>query len=190
MPLIVSEVLQTSEKNTTPLGEMGGHGIAGGQDHIGKYRCEEHGILMGLLSIIPENLYQQGIERQWLYETRWDFPNPLFTGLSEQEVYQAEIFATHNDADENETIFGYIGRYDECRVKHSKVVSGMRDDFDFWHISEQYTGAPTLNSSFIECDPRKDIFAVPSEDGFIISVGNQLSAIRPIPAMNVPGALT
>lgn len=191
MPLMVSEVLQTSRSDTgeDPLGTMGGHGITGGDEYICKYRAEEHMIIIGLLSIVPENLYQQGINRQWLYENRYDWPNPMFVNLSEQEVYQAEIYATNGDAEENETVFGFIGRYDEHRVKHSMVCGGMREDFDHWHISEQYASAPTLNSSFIECDPRKDIFAAPSEDGFIISVGNNITAIRPIPTMNVPGNL-
>ena len=191
MPIAVSEVLQTSRTDTgeDPLGTMGGHGITGGQDYIAKYRAEEHMILIGIFSLIPENLYQQGIPRQWLYESRYDWPNPMFVNLSEQEIYQGELFITNGDANENETIFGYIGRYDEHRVKHSRVCGGMRDDFDHWHISEQYAAAPTLNGSFLECDPRKDIFAVPSEDGFIISIGNQITAVRPIPTMNVPGNL-
>ena len=197
MPLVISEVLNQSaitefdsDDVITPQGDMSGHGITGGNDFICKYRAEEWGIILGLLSIIPEPLYQQGIPRELLYESRYDWPNPLFVGLSEQEIYQAEIFATHNNQSENETIFGYIGRYDEHRVMHSLVTGGMRSDFDHWHISRQFAAAPTLNDSFLQCSPRKDIFAVPSEDGFIISIGNDITAIQPIPAMNVPGNMT
>jgi len=195
-PLIVSEVLQTSGSATagavdvdTPQGSMSGHGISAGRNRIAKYRAPEHGILMGLMTIMPRTVYQQGINRQWLYESRWDWPEPLFVNLSEQEILQAEIYLTSGNASENETIFGYIGRYDELRVKQSMICSGMRSDFDHWHISRQFGSAPVLNASFLQCIPRKDIFAIPSEDGFIVNFGNIISAVRPIPTMNRPGVI-
>lgn len=188
-PLIISEVLQTSESGTTDQGNMAGHGISAAQNYIAKYRVPEHGVILGLMSIIPRTLYQQGINRQWLYESRYDFPDPLFVDLSEQEVYQAEIFVTNGNATANETIFGYIGRYDEMRTKQSMVCGSMRSTFDYWHLSRQFTSAPTLNSSFLQCNPRKDFLAVTTEDGFIVSVVNKITAIRPIPTMNRPGIL-
>lgn len=195
-PLIISEVLQTSGSATagavdvdSPQGTLTGHGISVNRNRIAKYRAPEHGYLIGLMTIMPRTVYQQGINKTDIYESRFDWPDPLFVNLSEQEILQAEIFLTHNDADENETIFGFIGRYDELRVNHSMVCSGMRSDFDHWHISRQFASAPILNSSFLQCNPRKDIFAVPSEDGFIINVGNIISAVRPIPEMNLPGVL-
>ena len=186
-PIIVSEVLQTSSTDaTTPQGNMAGHGISVSQAFAGKYRAEEFGLIIGIMSVMPVPMYQQGIDRQWLRRSRYDFPFPVFVNLSEQAIEQAEIYATNVEAD-NTKIFGYQGRYDELRIKHNTVVSQMRDLFDYWHLGRKFTSAPLLNSDFIKCVPRKDVFAVPSEPGLIVSFGNLIKAIRPIPIQAEPG---
>ncbi|MEM4391964.1 MAG: major capsid protein, partial [Candidatus Nitrosotenuis sp.] len=125
--------------------------------------------------------------RQWLRETRYDFYTPEFANLSEQEIFNAEIYAqgTEDDAD----IFGFTGRYNEMRYKPSMVCGNMRDTLDYWHLSRQFSALPLLNESFIECFPRKDIFAVPSEPGLIVNFGNIIKAIRPIPIIANPGLI-
>lgn len=188
-PLIISEVLQTSEDGATPQGNLAGHGISAGSKFVGKYAVREFGLIMGLMSIMPEPLYEDGIDRQWIKETRYDFMFPEFVNLSEQPIYQAELYVTHNNETANKTVFGYAGRYDEMRVKRNMICGAMRSDFDYWHISRQFASAPTLNNTFLECTPRKDIFAAPSLDGFIVNFGNHVTAVRPIPRISNPGLI-
>ena len=125
---MISEVLQTSETTLagSPQGTMAGHGISVSQEFIGKYRVEEFGYLVSIMVIRPEPMYQQGINRQWLRRTRYDFPFPEFANLSEQAVEQAEIFATDVSV-ENRAIFGYQGRFDELRYKPNEVCGLMRE---------------------------------------------------------------
>ncbi len=187
-PIIISEVLQTSETATTPQGTLAGHGITADMRHIGKYRVQEYGLIMGIMSIMPRAVYQQGIDRQWLRRTKYDFYFPEFANLSEQAIERAEIYTSANQA-QNSTIFGYQGRYDEMRVKRNMVVSEMRDTFDYWHLSRQFSAAPELNTTFVTCTPRKDIFAVNTDPGFIVSFGNIIKAVRPMPIMANPGLI-
>lgn len=191
-PVIISEVLQTSSTDTepTPQGNLAGHGIAVQQTNVGSYRVEEYGVVIGLMCLTPSADYQQGINRQWLRRETFDFVFPEFVGLSEQEIFNAELY-TRSVADDptgalNRGVFGYTGRYNELRYKPNMVCGDMRDTFAYWHIGRQFSAAPALNSAFIECNPRKDIFAVPSEPGFVISFGNQLDVLRPIPFMAEP----
>lgn len=184
--ITINEVLQTSETGTTPQGTLAGHGISSRSGNVGTYRVKEHGIIMSILSIMPEAVYQQGIDRQWTPTTRYEFFTPEFANISEQAILQGEIFAS-SVSTENKTIFGYQGIWDEHRVKRNMVVSQMRDDFDFYHLSRQFASAPLLNQSFIECVPRKDIFAAPDEPGFIVDCGNIIRATRPLPYAAVPG---
>lgn len=185
--IIVSEVLQTSstDNEPTPQGNMAGHGISASRTYVGSYTATEYGIVMGMLSIMPTAKYQQGINRQWLRRTKFDFLFPQFTGLSEQAIEEAEIYAT-NDADENRRIFGFNEIYDELRAMTSKIVGKMRNTFDYWHLGRKFDSAPALNSDFIKCNPSKRIFAVPSEDGFIVNVANIIRAVRPIPKYGTP----
>lgn len=185
-PLFVSEVLQTSEAGTTPQGTMAGHGLAASSNFVGKYNVQEYGLIMGILSVMPRTVYQQGIDRQWLRRTKYDFYFPEFANLSEQAIERAEIYTSAVKA-ENETIFGYQGRYDELRVKRSMVCGALRSTLDHWHVSRQFGAAPLLNTSFVECVPRKDWLAVPAQPTMVVSFGNRVACLRPLPMIPDPG---
>lgn len=186
--VVISEVLQTSETSTSPQGNMAGHGLVADMTDIGSYRALEYGLIIGLMSIMPKPAYQQGIDRQWLRRSRLDFYWPEFANLSEQAIEMAELYAQGTEAD-NRQIFGYQGRYDEMRIKRNMVCGLMRTDFDYWHLGREFASEPALNSTFITCVPRKDIFAAPTEPGLIVDVGNKIHAIRPLPMQSVPGLI-
>lgn len=188
-PVIISEVLQTSSTDaTTPQGNLAGHGISASGSMAGTYRVQEFGLIIGILSVMPRSAYQQGINRQWLRRSKYDFYFPEFAHLSEQPIEQAEIYATSVEA-ENKTVFGYQGRYNEMRSKSNMVCGNMRDTLDYWHLGRQFSSPPLLNESFILCNPDKRIFAVPSEPGLIMNIGNIITALRPMPAMAEPGLI-
>lgn len=190
-PCIISEVLQTSSTDATSAqGNLAGHGITVSDAYCGKYHAKEFGLIIGIMSVMPRSAYSQGIDRQWLRKTKYDFYFPEFANLSEQAITNAEICAT-GVSSHNVDIFGYQGRYDEMRTKNSMIVGQMRSTFDYWHLGRQFDvgSPPVLNVDFIECVPRKDIFAVPSEPGLIINFGNVIKAFRPLPYMAVPGLI-
>lgn len=185
-PLITSEVLGTNQDaSTTEHGHLAGHGISIDQNYVGNWFAREHGIIIGLMSIMPAAVYQQGINRQWLQQDRYDFYFPEFNGLSEQAVENVEIYVQGTSADSD--VFGYVGMYDEYRWKPNMVCGKMRSSFDHWHISRQFSALPNLNSAFITCSPRDDAWAVPSEPQFVVNYGNHIIATRPIPGLSVPG---
>ena len=188
-PIIISEVLQTSETATTPQGNLAGHGISVSQTYCGKYHVQEYGLIMGLISVMPKPVYQQGINRQWLKTTKYDFFFPEFVNLSEQEILNRELYVTDGSAATNQDIFGYQGRYDEMRTKQNMICSQMRSTLDYWHVSRQFTSVPDLNSSFIQCLPRKDFLAAPSEPAMILHFANLIKAYRPLPIIAEPGLI-
>ena len=188
-PIIFSEVLQTESSDaSTPQGNLAGHGIGVNDGFVGTYRAQEFGVVIGILRVVPKPAYHQGINRQWLKETRYDFYNPLFVNLSEQEVIRAEIFANGVIAD-NQTVFGYQGRYDEMRYKPNMVCGAMHSTLDHWSIHRNFAAFPELNQTFIECVPRKDYLAAPSDSTFVIQFANLIKAIRPIPILSEPGLI-
>lgn len=187
-PIVVSEVLQTSSTDaTSPQGNLAGHGLSASGNFVGRYRAEEYGIVMGLMSIMPRPVYQNGVNRQWLRQSRYDFYHPEFANLSEQEIMLGELWFKGTTEDNDP--FGFIGRYDEMRTKQDLVCADMRDTLDYWHISRQINSKPALNETFLKCEPRKDIFAVQDEPGFIVHFQNQIKAIRPLPIMSEPGRM-
>lgn len=190
-PVIISEVLQTSSTDvTSPQGNLAGHGLTISQAYCGKYHAKEFGLIIGIMSVMPRSAYSQGINKQWLKATKYDFYFPEFANLSEQAITNAEICASAAAA-HNTGIFGYQGRYDELRTKQNQICGQMRTSYDYWHLGRQFNPAlpPALNGTFITCDPRKDIFAVPTEPGLIVSFGNIIKAFRPVPLSAEPGLL-
>lgn len=199
MPVIVSEVLQTSEStSSSPQGNMSGHGIGAGKNTIGSYYADEYGLIIGIMSIMPNQLYQQGINRQWLRQSRYDFYNPVFANLSEQAIYNAEIYAQgngtpddDNDAQTDFGKFGFQGRYDELRYKPNIVTGNLRDTLDYWHMGRKFDALPKLNEAFIEQNPleTKKIFMEQTEPPFIVEYYNLIRAVQPMPYHAQPGLI-
>lgn len=189
-PVTVSEVLQTSETNTTEQGTMVGHAMAVGRNFCARARINEFGLIMGMMSVMPRTMYSQGIDRMWSNQkdTRYDYFNPLFEGLAEQPVYESELYCDGTES-HHETVFGYQGRYNEYRARKNMVAGDMRSTFDHWHLGTIYSSRPQLNQTFIEDNPRKDIFASSSDDGLLVECGNIVRAIRPMRVMPRPGRI-
>ena len=164
--MIISEVLQTSSpqgENDTPQGNMSGHGSNVSQSRNYSYYCQEHGFIIGMISVLPKTAYMQGVEKHWLkYGDRLDYYFPEFAHLGEQEISNMEIWfntSPVNDYDPFGT-FGYTPRYAEYKFKNSRVAGDFRDTLKYWHLGRDFDTPAFLNDSFVMSDPSKRIFAV------------------------------
>nr|QJB18989.1 MAG: major capsid protein [Microvirus sp.] len=191
-PVIFSEVLQTSSATAqpTPQGNMAGHGISVGQNHVGKYRCLEFGYIMGFLSIMPEPSYSQGIPKMWSRATRYEHFNPYFIPLSEQPVRNQEIYLAGDGL--NQTTFGYQAIYNELRYERSTVHGALRSTLDYWTLTRKFAARPSLNSAFVqltdaEVTTLKRVTPVTSQPWLILQIGNLIRIQRPLPAFGTPG---
>jgi len=187
-PIVVSEVIQTAPtvEGQTALGTMAGHGFSAQQSHEFTKSFEEHGYIIGILSIMPRTAYQQGSPRMWNRWTKLDFYWPSFAHLGEQAVLNKEIYAA---AASPTGVFGYVPRYEEYRQRESSVHGNFRDDFDYWHMGRIFDSEPSLNSTFITADPTKRINAVTDEHNCWVQILNTVQAIRPIPKAGTPGMI-
>lgn len=190
-PIIISEVLQTSQgTEESPQGTMAGHGISVQRSHQFKKFFEEHGYIIGILSIMPKATYQQGLHRTWFRKSRYDYYWPVFSHLGQQAVLNKEIYATGNDASD-EGIFGYQDRYEEYRRHYGSVHGEFRDRLNFWHMGRIFANQPELNSDFVTCKPTKRIHSVTTDedDTCWLDIYNVVHAIRPIPRHGTPGLI-
>jgi len=186
-PVIVSEVLNTTGQTTgLPQGNMAGHGISVSSGKSGSYYCEEHGYIIGIMSVMPTTAYQQGIPRTFLKNDTLDYFWPTFANIGEQEVQNQELFAYTPSATQT---FGYVPRYAEYKYMPSRVAGDFRTTLDFWHLGRIFQNQPNLNKEFVECSPSQTtrIFAV--EDGtdpLYCHVYNKIHALRPMPKFGTP----
>ncbi len=198
----ISEVLATTQTDPTlkqgqpqgatgqPVGAQAGHGISSGSSHGFRSKSfEEHGQLIGIMSVIPKASYQQNLHRKWRKFDKFDYYWPDFAHLGEQPLYMTEIFCeyTADSKNNNDVAFGYQQRYAEYKYAVSTISGDYRDNLAFWHQSRIFTTKPFLNQTFISCRPRTDIFAVQDDSDYLwVQIYNAVSAIRPIPYFSVP----
>lgn len=192
-PVIVSEVLNTtgtfdvgSGETGLPQGNMSGHGVSVTRGSYGRYFCEEHGCIIGIMSVMPLPAYQDGINRTWFKSIPYDdYYWQSFANIGEQEIKNKELYAGGVNTEET---FGYIPRYSEYKYMPNRVAGDFRTSLAFWTLARQFGSAPGLNEAFIQCVPRKDIFAVndPDVNSLYCQVLHKIRSSRPMPRFGTP----
>ncbi|AXF52680.1 MAG: major capsid protein [Microviridae sp.] len=191
--LNISPVAQTSESgSTTPQGNLAALGTVGINSHGFTKSFTEHGHIIGLVCARADLTYQQGINRMWSRQGRFDYYWPALAHLGEQAVLNKEIYAQGTPADDE--VFGYQERYAEYRYKPSQITGAFRSSaaqsLDTWHLSQDFASVPVLGKTFIEENPPVDrAIAVPSEPHLIFDSFFQLRCARPMPIYSVPGLI-
>lgn len=186
----IGEVLQTSATDqTSPQGNMAGRGFGIGRSNQCTYRAEEHGYLFGIMSIIPEPYYYQGIDREWTRQSRVDYYWPSFAHLGEQEIDKSELCVGTSDG-ETDTfgkLFGYAPRYAEYKFSKNIITGLLRGSLANWTFARKISD-PNLNVAFLEIPQVNNPFAVQDEetDKFIIWFSNDIRALRPMPFFGTP----
>lgn len=175
-----------------PQANLAAFGTAIGEAAFSK-SFTEHGIIIGLVSARADLTYQQGVERFWSRQTRYDFYWPALSHLGEQAVLNKEIFLS-GDAEVDDSVFGYQERYAEYRYKPSRITGLFNSDsnvsLDVWHLSQDFESLPALNSDFIiEQPPIDRVIAVPGEPHFLADLWIDLKTDRPMPVYSVPGLI-
>lgn len=192
-PITISEVLQTSNtagatgSDATPQGNMAGHGVSVGSSNYVSYRAEEHGYIIGIMSVMPKTAYQQGVPKHWKKLDKFDYYWPSFANIGEQPIYNEELY--HQNTAEDEEVFGYTPRYAEYKYIPSTVHGTFRSSLDFWHMGRIFASKPTLNADFIECDSAEveRVFNVPSgEEHLYVYLHNEVKATRLMPYFGTP----
>lgn len=187
-PITVSEVPQTSATDdVSPQGNLAGRGIGFGRTNQAIYRAEEHGYLIGILSIIPEPLYFQGINKSFSRLQRDQYYWPSFAHLGEQPIMKSELYVSADPQfDNSDSLFGYAPRYAEYKYSPNEIHGLIRSSLSNWTFARQLDAA-NLNSDFLEVPAINNPFAVQDDtDKFIIWITNNIDALRPMPFFGTP----
>lgn len=190
IPIMTTEVLQTAADGTSPVGNMRGHGITRGGNKINTFVAKEFGILLGLAHIMPSVEYTTGCPREFSYKSRFDFFNPSFQHLSEQEVRNGELYV---GSTKNDDTFGFQAYANELRSSVDMTVADLRDTLSYWTQSVNFSSRPNLNDDFISSDSYlsnfNQCFAVSCSDArpCIVQFRNNFDVYRPMVRYSTPG---
>jgi len=195
-PVKISEVLQTSATNNNSTavdasvqGNMAGHAISAGANHSWKKKFEEHGQIIGIMSIMPKSAYMQGLRKSLQKFDKLDFYWPSFAHLGEQPITNSEIY---NDGEpEAENTFAYTPRYSEYKYIPSSVHGDFKDDeLLHWTMARKFGNRPSLNNTFIKPEDevtQQRIFADTSSINKVyVQIYHKINALRPMPKFGTP----
>ena len=189
-------VAQTSETGTTAQGNLAAFSTAANMgNNIGFTKSfTEHGYVIGLVQARADVTYQQGLNRMWSRSTRYDFFWPKLQQLGEQTILNKEIYATGVTATDD-AVFGYQERYAEYRYKPSEIRGQFRSTYssslDVWHLAEEFSTAPALNSTFIESNTpiERSLTVAASYPHLLFDAWFDYKHARPMMTYGVPATL-
>lgn len=192
----ISEVMTTAYSEdegaaVIPPGTPSGRGSTYADTNRFSYNCEEHGFVVGILSVMPSSSYMQGLPRMFLARrTFLDYPWPSFAHLGEQEVYNYEIFhdTTTHTSNGQYSVFGYQSRYSEWKHIASSSHGDFRTTLDYWHLTRKFATLPLLGEQFVTFeDALQDrVFNVSGVDTLWLYVYNKLNVKRSLPYFGTP----
>lgn len=201
IPIKISEVVSTAWSSDgageIPLANLAGHGVTYGNTNNFNYFCTEHGIILGILSIMNPASYHQGLPRMFRRRSFLDYPWPTFAKLGEQQVDKVEIFASaENLTPDPDTgllpLWGYQSRYADWKYIPNTNHGDFHDTLLHWTLTRDFTESPVLWEEFNEFDTetQERIFAVNGDaENFWIYAHNAITVKRPLPYFGTPNTL-
>lgn len=189
----VTPVANTTGTTDAVQGELAGVGTVALNGRGFTQSFTEHGYIIGLVSVRADLNYQQGLNRLWSRQTRFDFYWPALSHLGEQPVYNKEIYVSTTSAID-EQVFGYQEAWADYRYKPNQITGKFRSNdpqsLDIWHLAQDFASTPALNEDFIvENPPLERVMAVPSEPHLILDAYFDLDTVRPMPMYSIPGLI-
>lgn len=185
--IVYTDVVNTASSQ----GDVTGKGISASQNDVGSFFCDDYGICMTIFSVMPDTYYNQGWNREDLYETSDDFYLPERAKLGMDAILNGEIYYQGIDStDTNKQVFGYQNRFDYMRYRYNEThgaVAETSSNNGFHELIQQrvFKNLPSLTPSFLTTSGNIDKSWATVIDGhiddFFVQVNNQCLALRPLP---------
>lgn len=193
-PISVGEVIQTSGTDAnSPQGYRAGIANSYGRTRNVVLHANAHGYVMGLLRIMPEATYSQGLERMWTRKNIFDYAWPQFANIGEQEILNKELFFGSDN--KNDEIFGYTPRYAEYKTGHCHTCGQFRPggNLAYWSMQRNFANRPLLNSDFISMTKGinySPFYQTTNEvEHCYVDLYNHIIARRPLPYFGTPAGV-
>lgn len=195
-PVTISEVLTTATTERGEAADIFGKGMSANRDKTIRFDSKEHGIILGIFSVVPECDYSSTMLDKFNQKfNREDFYQPEFADLGKQPVSPYEFSTEYFNPRQVEPM-GYINRYAEYKTKVDKVHGEFSPSgsLDAWTTVRQYksVSGPVTNS-FFKINPAvlDKIFAQVYDgsevsDQFLVDFQCLVTAVRPMSVTGEP----
>lgn len=188
-----SAVINQSQANGATLGAFAGTAscFGKGKHKIRKY-CDEHGFIIGIISVVPIPSYSQLLPKMFMKHDHLDFYFPEFNHIGYQPVRNCEITPLQQfqeDPSKMQQVFGYQRAWYEYLASYDELHGNFRSSMRNYVVNREFANTPVLSPQFIEIDNNEvnNIFAVQQDtDKIVGQVNLKIRAKRPISFFGTP----
>lgn len=193
-PIQVNKISQTSEATEgSPLGSFAGQASCIGQSkHRISHYCDEHGFIIGILSVVPVPNYSQLLPKFFLKNEPLDYFFPEFGKIGLQPIRNKEVAPVQSFVDNNsplDGVFGYQRPWYDYLSSTDEVHGDFRTTLRDFLLNRVFRGVPKLGSTFTIIDPNQlnDVFTDTDDNDKILGqLYFECYAKRPIPVYGIP----
>lgn len=200
LDMLNRDVTSQTETETQPLGTVASKSMGATSGSIGHFYSRDWGHIITVLSIVPDVVYTQGIDRQWTTVHQIDEYFPILNNLSPQMILNKELYHS-GDASLDDDGFGWTERFSEYKSRQNRAMGliGASDGSTFAlengaRIQRRlFLEAPALNNEFLTLSPKNvdmSVFSSPVDVPFAITANCYCKKVSPMPYITQPGGLS
>lgn len=164
-------------------------GLVGNCNTFTKY-CDEHGFIIGLMTIVPVPVYSQALPKFFFKKSQFDYYSPEFANIGMQSVTKKEIAPLAINSSELDTTFGYQRPWYEylsaLDQSHGLFATSLRN----FILNRTFGSDVNLTPDFLHVDPKtlNDIFSstLENDDKFLGEIYFSVQAKSPVPSSVLP----
>lgn len=164
-------------------------GLVGKCNTFTKY-CDEHGFIIGLMTIVPVPVYSQALPKFFFKKSQFDYYSPEFANIGMQSVTKKEIAPLAIASSELDTTFGYQRPWYEylsaLDQSHGLFASSLRN----FILNRTFGSDVNLTPDFLHVDPKtlNDIFSstLENDDKFLGEIYFSVQVKSPVPSSVLP----
>lgn len=200
-PVLVNQINQNVDQTGDPsglgdfskvLGSFAGQAsvLAQSRHNIEKY-CDEHGFIIGILSITPVPNYSQLLPKFFLKSSVLDYYFPEFGHIGNQPIPYSEVcpLQSYIAGDKLTDVFGYQRAWYDYLASVDEVHGDFRTSLEGFLINRVFDVRPELGKDFLQVTPddMSNPFSVTDDvDKILGQIYFEVTAQRPIPKFGIP----
>lgn len=193
-PIVFSEVVNTAESDTAPLGDIAGRAVSSSNHDIIHVHSDDYGCFMTVLVITPDEYYSQGVDKMWSRLENAEQYMPILNNLSPDSTLNKELYVSGTNSTD-EDVFNHQERFAYYKSRRNEV-SGLLGlafskvaDMGTWVMQRLFSSTPEFNAEFnrgVMTDNEKAVFATTNQAQFNCVIGSNMRFIAPIPEDSRP----
>lgn len=186
----VQQITQTTENQFGNLGDIAGQSYVMGSGETINHYCDEHGFIIGILSVVPMANYSQLIPKYLIKRDALDYYFPEFAHIGMQPILNKEVtFLESIDEGKKDEVFGYQRAWFDYLARTDEVHGLFRTNLRNFLVGRTFDSLPQLSAEFstIKNEQLNNIFYVDdNEDKILGQIYFDVTAVRPIPIYGIP----